>query len=538
MIKPESVELLKTKIDIVDVVGSYIELKRSGANFVGVCPFHDEKTASFSVNPARQFYHCFGCKAGGDAIKFVQDIEKISFTDAVEKLANEHNIALEYTAVDRPKKVSTKPLDLLNSLFIKNLPLEKTAYGYLMDRGVSEATIREFELGYAGDSRSQEQALRAAKIPMPSALEVGAFVQDEGGREYARFTNRITFPIKNSYGVLVGFGGRTITNHPAKYINSPQSAVFNKSRLLYGLDIAKDHIVKSQKVIVVEGYMDAIMLHQAGFKNTVATLGTALTDEHIPLLKRLDPKEIILSYDSDSAGQAAALKASRLLASKGFRGGVALLEQGKDPADLIRSNRLDLINRIYANPKPFLEFTIDHIVQNSDKNRDEIFIQMREFLKTLGELTAEDASRYAAVRLGIDPRRFRQKRSGAVVQRQHFDLAELSVLKTIATDATIHEALFDYLDIRLFEHHADLYEVVSNSDHPLVRQTVMDEQILTLEVEEARDKIRLFIAKYYEKELIRVKNDSDISFSEKSYKLRKIQDAIKRLRGGELVAII
>lgn len=538
MIKSESIELLKSKLDIVDVVGNYVELKRSGGNFVGRCPFHDEKTASFSVSPTRQFYHCFGCKAGGDAIKFVQDYERISFSDAVEKLAGEYNFALEYSQENSTKKQDLRPLEVLNELFKTSLKSQKTAYDYLISRGVNDELIRRFEIGFAGESSTQEEVLRRAKIPIPSALEVGAFVQDESGREYARFTHRITFPIKNPYGVLVGFGGRTITNHPAKYINSPQSAVFNKSRLLYAFDLAKPEIIKTKKVIVVEGYMDAIMLHLAGFTHTVATLGTALTEEHLPLLKRLDSPEVILSYDSDQAGKNAALKAAKLLSARGFRGGVALLESGKDPAELVASDQIELIKKAYRDKKPFTHFVIDSILQESESTKDEKLAKTAEFLSTLAELNREECAMYAGAMLGVDPRRFRQKRSLIKSDKRVFDLGEITLIKTLALDLALFEEFIEYLDERLFESHKDAFALISDTESSQMREILLDDSIVTLSRDELAYKIRLFLAKYYEKELVRIRQVADLDFASKSYILRKIQDVISRLKKGELVAFV
>lgn len=550
MIKNESLELLKSRIDIVEVIGGYIELKRAGSTFKGCCPFHDEKTPSFNVNPSKQFYHCFGCKAGGDAIKFVQEFERITFTEAVEKLAGEYNITLEYENSEAPKRTDNRPLEALNRFFLEELGHTPHALAYLRERGVSEGMMERFEIGYAPESGPQQAVLQRAKIPMPAAIEAGAFSEDERARPYARFTQRVTFPIRNAQGVLVGFGGRTLSNHPAKYVNSPQSTLFNKSRLLYALHLAKDAVLKRRSIVVAEGYLDVVMLHQAGFENAVATLGTALTEEHLPLLRRLDDPAVILSYDSDSAGKEAAFKASKLLAAHGFKGGVAMIEGGKDPADLVKSGQSRVLDKLYAHPKPFAHFALDTIIDRAlqatpgPEGRDRALQEAQSFLATLGPLSHESYALYAAGALGIDSRRLKGFKPAAHAAPGGFftgggrqDLAELTLLKALALDRSLLESLIDYLDIALFETHGDLFAALGQNDvdNPKIRGLLFDEAIKPLGQEELRDKLRALLVRHFDKELNRLRTQRGGDFAALSFSLRQIQEAIRRLRGGELV---
>ncbi|MDR1452343.1 MAG: DNA primase, partial [Helicobacteraceae bacterium] len=458
MIKKESIELLKSRVDIVDLVGSYLELKRFGATYKARCPFHEERTASFNVNP-KGFYYCFGCQAKGDAIDFVRQMERLNFEDAAQKIADLYNISLEREYGAQFKKRDYRPLEALKSFFLEELGKNDGAREYLRLRGVSEAIIERFEVGYAPESKPQLDFLRRETISFEAAKEAGALVEDDGGRLFARFTKRLMFPIYNMNGAIAGFGGRTLGDHPAKYINSPQSEFFNKSRLLYALDVARDAILKQKTAIVCEGYMDAIMLHQAGFSHAVATLGVALTNEHLPLLKRLDDPKIILSYDSDAAGIEAALKAAKLLAAHNFRGGAASIEGGKDPADLIAAGNAGALARAYENAKPFVAFAIEKIVDRAP-NRDAAFDEAQKFIDALPRFTAEEGSRYAAAKLGVDFRRFkiRAKDSAApTLLSAKRDLGELALIKTLSLDDETRASMIDYLDSELFSNHRDLY---------------------------------------------------------------------------------
>ena len=341
MIEQKSIEHLRNSIDIADVVGAYVSLKRSGSSLVGLCPFHDDKSPSMHVSSNRGLYHCFACGAGGDAIKFVMEYEKLSYPQAIEKLASMFGIQLEYSNEKTQKKDNSlkEILELLNNYYKTELfnPANAAALSYLKERALSPAMIEKFELGWAPPSQNTINLLQKNEIEAIKAFSAGAIKNGERG-VYASFSNRITFPIYNHIGSIVGFGGRTISDHPAKYINSPQSEIFDKSRVLYGYDKARTAIFKSGEVIICEGYMDCIMLHQAGFFNAVAVLGTALTPKHLPLLKKENIK-VILSFDSDTAGQNAALRSAELLSRSSIDGKVVLIEGGKDPAELVAANR-------------------------------------------------------------------------------------------------------------------------------------------------------------------------------------------------------
>ncbi|MCK4441657.1 MAG: DNA primase, partial [Sulfurovaceae bacterium] len=355
MIDKASEEELKNSIDIIDIISNYIEIKKAGANFKANCPFHGEKTASFVISPAKQIYHCFGCGVGGDAIQFVKEYEKLNYPEALEKIASIINFSLSYTKGSDNHNETRRILEQIQSWYRKNLDNSAISKQYLHNRGINQQSIEKFGIGYVGASFELMNFLSKNFLPIPKAEEAGVVARRDNGGFYARLTERITFPIYSPSGAIVGFGGRTITNHPAKYINSPQTKLFNKSQLLYGYSKAKENIYKNKKIIITEGYLDVIMLHQARFNEAVATLGTALTQEHLPILRKGEP-HIILAYDGDKAGVNAALKASTMLTQNGFDGSVVLFPNGADPADMIAQNQIQEVANLLQNGQPLIPF--------------------------------------------------------------------------------------------------------------------------------------------------------------------------------------
>ncbi|MFK0367798.1 DNA primase, partial [Campylobacter jejuni] len=326
-------------------------------------PFHADKNPSMHINPTKGFYHCFACKAGGDAFKFVMDYEKLSFADAVEKVASLSNFTLSYTKEKQENKKELKSiLPSLNAYFKDNLKHHKEILTYLYQRALNDKDIAKFELGFAGASEDSIRLLQNQKIPLEDAMSVGALKKDENNEFYASFIWRITFPIYDHKDLLVGFGGRTLNpNAPAKYVNSPQNILFDKSRIFYAFNIAKENIAKKKEIIVCEGYMDAIAFHKAGFNNAVAVLGTALTEHHLPLIRRYDAK-VILCFDNDEAGLKAATRSAFLLSTNKIDGKVAILQGGKDPAELVAKNESAKLHNILDEGIELGEFYIRRLI--------------------------------------------------------------------------------------------------------------------------------------------------------------------------------
>ncbi|MFH5220153.1 DNA primase [Campylobacter jejuni] len=363
MITKESIENLSQRLNIVDIIENYIEVKKQGSSFVCICPFHADKNPSMHINLTKGFYHCFSCKAGGDAFKFVMDYEKLSFADAVEKVASLSNFTLSYTKEKQENKKELKSiLPSLNAYFKDNLKHHKEVLTYLYQRALNDKDIAKFELGFAGASEDSIRLLQNQKIPLEDAMSVGALKKDENNEFYASFIWRITFPIYDHKDLLVGFGGRTLNpNVPAKYVNSPQNILFDKSRIFYAFNIAKENIAKKKEIIVCEGYMDAIAFHKAGFNNAVAVLGTALTEHHLPLIRRYDAK-VILCFDNDEAGLKAATRSAFLLSTNKIDGKVAILQGGKDPAELVAKNESTKLHNILDEGIELGEFYIRRLI--------------------------------------------------------------------------------------------------------------------------------------------------------------------------------
>lgn len=528
MISKNSIENLKNIVDIADVVGSYIPLKKSGANFVCVCPFHNDKHPSMSVSPSKGIYHCFSCKAGGDAIKFVMEYEKLGYVEAIEKLASIYNVALEYTSSKNEPKIDKKILENLNLHYKTLLYKNPEALNYLKSRSITDAIIEKWELGWAAGSQNTLNLLQNENIEPKEALEVGAIKQNESGY-YASFINRITFPIYNHLGRLVGFGGRTISDNPAKYINSPQSQIFDKSKIFYGYDKAKSEIYRSHSIVICEGYMDCIMLHAAGINNAVAVLGTALTQKHIPLIQRGDIK-VTLSFDSDSAGINAAFKSARLLMEHQIDGKVVLISGGKDPAELVASGKDMELRDMLSGGVELGEFYITQLVKNlNPKTPIEIAKSLKaiqEFSFGLNPIVADAYVPLVSTLLRIDPGSFRlskttkrrdnsnlaktqtntQIQNLPVIEKK--DIAELSILKNMLKNPEYCQIVEQYYGVEIFKDKATYRAVVGSQsqNNEYIRELELSQNLEEYKsVNELHNAIRPLAVGYYER-LLKNKN--------------------------------
>lgn len=338
------IEEVRTKNDIVDVVSQYVKLTRKGSSYFGLCPFHNEKTPSFSVTPAKQMYYCFGCGAGGNVFNFVMEYENYTFGEALSYLAQRAGVELPKIEYSREAKEKAERKALLLEInkkaaqyFYYQLRREggKSAYQYLTGRGLSEETIKKFGLGYSDKYSDDLYKYMKAKGYSDELLrEAGLFNADERRGMYDKFWNRVIFPIMDVNNRVIGFGGRVMGDGKPKYLNSPETKIFDKSRNLYGLNVART--TRKNYLILCEGYMDVISMHQAGFTNAVASLGTALTSGHASLLKRYT-QEVFLLYDSDEAGIRASLRAIPILREAGVNAKVVSLKPYKDPDEFIKN---------------------------------------------------------------------------------------------------------------------------------------------------------------------------------------------------------
>ncbi len=547
MIKSESIQRLIEQTDIVDVVSRYVNLKRSGRNFVGICPFHDDKNPSMNVSPERNMYHCFACKAGGDAINFIQEYEKLNFPEAVEKLASMQNFTLEYTdEKSNFKKIDKEALSIVKAYYQSLLYQNKAAINYLYSRGFNDKLIAKFELGYAPNSQSTLNLLSNEKIDPKDAINLGIVKVGEGGNLYASFIDRIIFTINNHAGKIVGFGGRTITNHPAKYVNSPQSSVFDKSQIFYAYDKAKDEIYKLKEIIITEGYMDTIMLHKAGHKNAVAVLGTALTPKHLPLLRRSNAK-ITLCFDGDSAGINAAFKSSKLLLQNDFDTNVVVIPKGADPADLVQAGNLKELDKILSLKTEAGEFVIRQIANKFELQRPVqkqlALEEIVKFTKTLNPIVADSYKSLVSMILGISIDSFSLSNSGknSIKSIQNFakfekkkDYLELQIIKTLYLNKEFFNKCKDmFLDAK-FQTHEDEFKALLHTqktpeDEIMLREISIDISIDEFKsIDELSEAYKILIINTYENMLKKLKN-SDIE--NKQEEIKQIQRRIIKLKG-------
>jgi len=550
MIDPKSIERLKAQTDIVDIVGHYLPLKKSGANFVCVCPFHDDKNPSMSVSPSRGIFHCFSCKAGGDAIKFVMDYEKLSYPEAVEKIAGLQNFTLNYVRGGEPAKENKHILENANAFYRSLLYKTPAAVEYLYSRGITDELIDKFELGFAPESAQTIRLLQNDQIEPKEALEVGIVKQNENGI-YASFINRITFPIYTHAGRLVGFGGRTISGNPAKYVNSPQSAVFDKSTLFYGYHLAKREIFTKNQIIITEGYMDVIMLHKAGFNNVVAVLGTALTTKHLPLLKRGEIS-VILCFDGDDAGINAATKSALLLAQNEIDGSVVIIEGGADPADMVVAGKIEYLRQIFESGTEIGEFYIRHLASGFDLSRpvqkQKALEAIQAFTTSLKPVVANSYVPLVAKILNIAEGSFwltrgantqaAQERMQAYEmqnfgknQREQKDQLELQILKTMIENENLKSTVLENLKPEYFVRHRDIFESVAqgvDADDPAVRELMFENYDAFTDEEKIFEAVNVFKTRFY-KNMYKKYSAAKIPLEEKALILKKIDKILKEI---------
>ena len=386
-------EEIRSANDIVDVISQYVTLKRSGRNFFGLCPFHKEKSPSFSVSPDRQYYHCFGCHKGGDVFNFVSEVERISFREALEFLAERARIQLptvnneEFNKTqyikDRMYKINSETTMFYHERLYK--PLAKIAQNYVKQRKLDNATLKAFKIGYSGEFNELYKHLKSKGFKDEEILSTGLVNRNDRGEFIDRFRKRLMFPIMDVNGRVVAFGGRKLEENEklAKYINSNENLIYSKKKHLFALNLAKQSGEK--KIILVEGYMDAISLHQRGIKNVVASLGTALTEEQGRLLRKYS-EQVLFSYDSDGAGQEAIKRGLEVLEAQGCDARVIQMEGAKDPDEYIIKYGTGRFNMLVQNAISLTEFKIKVLKQNYnlDNPSDKV-----KFLRAVTKLLSE-----------------------------------------------------------------------------------------------------------------------------------------------------
>lgn len=391
MISEDVIQKIKDASDIVDIISESVKLKRVGRNYLGLCPFHQEKTPSFSVSVDKQIYKCFGCGEAGNVITFVMKLKKLTFPEALKILADRANIDLDENGNRNGNRKNTyEKLYKLNieaaRYFYNCLNKNKIAKSYMLNRGITEKTMNKFGIGYSVDSWNDMLIfLKKKGFTELDMLSDGLIIKSKKGNYYDRFRNRIIFPVFDFRGKVIGFGGRVLDDSKPKYLNSPETHLFKKGINLYGLNFAIKNNT-SRMFIIVEGYMDCISLHQYGITNAVASLGTALTINQAKLMARYVDK-VIISYDADAAGQIATVRGLDILKSVGLEVRVLVVPQGKDPDEFIRNNGKDAFLELVDKALPLIEYRIQNIKSNMNFNDSEDTIKyVEKALKILSQL--------------------------------------------------------------------------------------------------------------------------------------------------------
>jgi DNA primase len=406
----DSIERVRDAVDMAELVGTKTDLRRVGSRWTGLCPFHDERTPSLSVDPERGLYHCFGCGVGGDAIRFVQETEALDFPEAVEALADRYGVRLEREEDDPAAEQRRRRRERLHALleraaryyaaYLWDSREAERAREYLADRGFSESVTREFRVGYAPSAwdRMIVGAQRSGFTP-EELVAAGLAQRGRGGALYDRFRARIMFPLANARGRVLGFGARAIdVGRGPKYLNTSENELYHKGRQLFGIDLARREAARSGRIVVVEGYTDVLALHQAGIRESVAIMGTALTQEQLAELARSAPR-IVLALDADRSGREAMLRAARAAEDRGVDLRVAELPEGKDPADAVTHEGLRSFEGQLERAMGIVEFQVRRVLADADLDtpagRDRALEEARKLIAAVPERTA---SRDALVR--------------------------------------------------------------------------------------------------------------------------------------------
>jgi DNA primase len=420
LISSESLERVKQAADIVEVISAHTDLRRQGSRWVGLCPFHEERTPSFSVDAGEKLYHCFGCGVGGDTIKFVEEKEGLGFAEAVELLADRYGVELEREQEDpraEAKRQQRRRLaELLDrtagfyAAYLWDSEEATKAREYLAERGLAEEVLRAFDVGYA-PSAWDKVLLRGqrAGFKVEELRGVGLVQRGRGGGEYDRFRSRIMFPIRDRRGRTLGFGGRAMrSDQGAKYVNTAETDFFHKSHMLYGIDRAKAAIAKAGRAVVVEGYTDVLALHQAGIEEAVGVMGTAITEEQVASLSGM-VEEVVLALDADAAGQEAMLRAQRVAASRTMRLRVAAMPAGEDPAEMMAAEGgADRFRALVDGAVELTAFQVGLVLDRTDTSspaeRDRALGEVAPILAGMGESVSRDELvRQVAERLDLEP---------------------------------------------------------------------------------------------------------------------------------------
>ena len=466
-ISEQSIEKIRNRADVVEIISKYVSLKKRGRNYFGLCPFHNEKTPSFSVNPEKQIFKCFGCGTGGSSIDFIMEFEKLDFIESVKYLAEQYNIEIEQSSYsNKIKDISADLYDMntkVSDLYQNNLLNNNSILTHLLDRGLSKNIIEKFSVGLSYIEKDKVLKMLQGNYGSKSMLESGLFINVKTGY-MDRFRNRIMFSLFNITGKVIGFAGRAIDkNEKAKYINSPETKVYNKSKLLYGLHETKNEISSQDSAIVVEGYIDFLQLYQNGIKNVVAVSGTSLTDGHAHILRRLT-ENIFIAYDGDKAGKSASIRAGFILLKNGLNPKIIQIPNNIDPDEWILKSGVKPFLNAVEESIPLIDFCfiefekspkkdnvvtfINEILNELSVIRDEVLVEIN--LKKLSEITniSFDSikKKYNGIQKKIDERFAFQEKRKLKLSTDNISIEDDLIRLCFSKDNDIRHEIYNTLD--------------------------------------------------------------------------------------------
>ncbi len=543
-------EQIRAASEIVDVVGGYLPLKRAGGNFTALCPFHREKTPSFHVNPHRQIFHCFGCHKGGDVFRFVQYFENISFVEAVRRLAERSHIALEFdqTPGQAQARHLKEQLWQIHEQITQRwqTALRQDAAGaiardYLAQRGVPQEAIDLFRLGYAPEAWDDTVNWARGKGFDLATVEKAGLIIRKDDRYYDRFRGRLMFPICDEQGRVAAFSGRVLRGDEktAKYVNSPETPLFTKSKLFFGLDKSRRHLLDEQTAVICEGQLDLIACFQAGVRNVVAPQGTALTADHARILKRY-VEEVILCFDSDTAGQEAAGRSLDHLLPLGMAVRVAVVPAPHDPDSFIKAHGGEAFQRLVREARGFFDYYLDRLCDtndpSTDKGRMAVLQRMAAtVLKTGNRVVVDKYAQKTALRLGVSPEAVREEFRKGPRTSSHFAESEEVVMNEPEVSAASPQEGWLMKLVLLDEEAAETFRVHGKQawiQHPVVREIL--EKRISDPVRQNWQGVAAFLAEFPGEDMVRFISEAVTEERPIPNPAQQVQDLLVRLRNQAL----
>lgn len=555
-ISQELIERVGNHFDIVDIISQYIPLKKAGRNYKALCPFHEEKTPSFVVSPEKQLFHCFGCGVGGNLFTFLMKWEKITFPESVKMLAEKVGISIPLLDTEKKKGVRREEFyhtnQLVARLFQEILEKNRAIQDYLRKRGFTQEVIREFGLGYAPPSGDFLKLARQKGISLKNLKQSNLVVTSQGKEGwYAWFRSRLIFPILNAEERICGFAGRVLDNSLPKYVNSSQSLIFDKGKILYGLNFSKEAIRKKEEMILVEGYTDVIALHQAGIENVVASMGTSLTPSQAGLIKRYSDR-VFIAYDQDKAGIAATLRSFDLLMNADLQVDIINMPQGMDPEELVRKEGIDSFLERKKRAISYFDYRLDMAISNRSslarREKGDIVAILFSILEKTKLERRQEMIRKLSQRLDLDEEslraelsKLRGKERGFFSQREFLERED----KQISTEKALLQLMLNEKAVIKMVKESECIDNFIDSSH----RKIAEEIIASLEEGEisssrlinrlGEEKFSSLISSFSLSEELSQKEDKEqvaidfINYLQKNKKQRRFSEVRKKIKESE-----